>query len=79
MLVNAETGELITKGGRGIVQEDQNGDKFPWTPKPFGEVIQGKFVNKSNEEITWNDCKNKIVGLYFSAHWVRNMTSNLLF
>lgn len=71
MFVNAQTGELITKNGRSIVAEDTNGDRFPWIPETFNQLIaNGSFINKDGGEITWEDCKDKTVGIYFSAHWV---------
>ncbi|XP_067671480.1 nucleoredoxin-like [Haliotis asinina] len=30
VLLDGKTGEMITKDGRGVVQTDPNGDKFPW-------------------------------------------------
>nr|UXE43352.1 nucleoredoxin [Onchidium reevesii] len=30
VLIDAKTGDLITKDGRGKVQNDPNGDQFPW-------------------------------------------------
>ena len=68
--MNAKTGELINSDGRAIVTEDPNGDRFPWKPEKFDEIIPGEFVNKDNHKISWEDYKGKIIGLYFSAHWV---------
>lgn len=74
VFVNAETGMLNTKDGRAVISEDPSGDKFPWAAEPFSDIIEGEFVNKSGEKITWSDCQDKIVGLYFSAHWVSYLT-----
>ena len=68
--MNAKTGELIDKNGRSFVTEDPNGENFPWKPETFGDVIPGAFVNKDGNKISWDGCKGKTVGLYFSAHWV---------
>lgn len=68
--MNAKTGELINDDGRSIVTEDPNGDRFPWKPEKFNEIIPGEFVNKGGHKISWDDYKGKIIGLYFSAHWV---------
>ena len=70
VFVNAEDGQLITAEGRSIVMEDAEGKEFPWTPKPFSEIIVGKLINKSKEEKQWEELKGKTVGVYFSAHWV---------
>ena len=72
IFLEAKSGTLITADGRSIVSDDPEGKEFPWTPKPFTELIsKGKFVNKDDEEKTWEDMKGKTIGLYFSAHWVR--------
>ena len=70
VFVNTENGQLITGEGRSIVMEDAEGKEFPWTPKPFLEVIVGKLINKSKEEKLWEELKGKTIGVYFSAHWV---------
>ena len=53
-----------------IVTEDPEGQQFPWAPKSTCELLQGKLVGKDGKECTFADVKGKIVGLYFSAHWV---------
>ena len=76
VFVNAANGELITKDGRAVVMEDTNGENFPWKPQTFEQIISScKFVNKEGKEIAWGDCKNGTVGVYFSAHWVRQYRS----
>ena len=71
IFVDGKTGSPITTDGRSVVGDDPEGTGFPWKPKPFTEVIsEGKFVNKDKEETTWDDQKGKIIGIYFSAHWV---------
>lgn len=70
VFVNTENGQLITAEGRSIVMEDAEGKEFPWTPKPFLEIIVGKLINKDKEEKPWEELKGKTIGVYFSAHWV---------
>lgn len=53
------------------MMEDPKGENFPWKPKSVSELIKGKLINSKGEEITVEDLKGKVVGLYFSAHWVR--------
>ena len=75
VFVNGKTGSLITADGRSIVGDDPEGAQFPWKPMPFTEMMSsGKFVNKDKGETTWEELKGKVVGLYFSAHWVRKKT-----
>ena len=71
VFIDGKTGSLITVDGRSIVSDDQEGTGFPWKPKPFSEMISGKFVNKDKDETTWEELKGKVIGFYFSAHWVR--------
>ena len=52
--------------------EDPEGKEFPWLPKPFTEIIKGKLINSKKEESDWDELKGKVIGLYFSAHWVNN-------
>lgn len=75
VMVNAASGSLITADGRAIVMEDKEGKNFPWEPKPFLEVIQGKYCKKNEEKVEELDglkeaIAGKTTGIYFSAHWV---------
>ena len=70
VFLNAENAELITADGRSIVMEDAEGKDFPWRPKPFSEIISGTFINNAKEATTWDQLQGKVIGLYFSAHWV---------
>ncbi len=76
VMLNAANGKLITSDGRAIVTDDAEGKDFPWTPKPFLEVVEGKFCKKNGKEVERDveglgeSIKGKIIGLYFSAHWV---------
>ena len=71
VLVDASNGKFITGDGRSIVMEDDNGRDFPWTPKPFLEVVsKGNFKGQRGKEVDAEAIKGKVIGLYFSAHWV---------
>ena len=51
--------------------DDKNGEKFPWRRKQFRDVIQGKLLQNDGKEVEATEVlRDKIVGLYFSAHWV---------
>ena len=71
VFVDGMTGKLLTVDGRSIVVEDTEGKDFPWSPKKFTEVIPGDFVDKEENKTIWDDIKADVIGLYFSAHWVR--------
>jgi len=47
VLVDAETGETITKNGRGAVGGDPEGKDFPWYPKPVTDLaVDGEGLNE---------------------------------
>ena len=69
-MIDGETGSVLTTDGRSIVMEDKEGKDFPWKPKKFSEVIAGELINKGKEKSPWEDVKEDVIGLYFSAHWV---------
>jgi len=70
ILLDGETGAVLTADGRSIVAEDPNGENFPWKPKPLSELIGDKFVDTSMKEVGLEKIEGKVLGLYFSAHWV---------
>ena len=46
--------------------------EFPWRPKGIADLMQGiKLVNNEQEEKSFEELAGKIIGFYFSAHWVR--------
>ena len=58
------------------VTSDPDGADFPWYPKPLSEVLSGKLLKHgadgSQEEVDLSAAiQGKVVGIYFSAHWVR--------
>ena len=68
IFVDGKTGKVITKDGRSIVTSDPEGERFPWKPKPFSEIVaNAKFTDKNREETTWDQLKGKVIGLFFSA------------
>jgi len=69
MLIGPD-GKVITTEGRSEVVQDPKGEKFPWLPKSFWELIEGKIVGKDGKETSANSLKeNDVIGIYFSAHW----------
>ena len=71
IFVDGVTGKLITKDGRDIVSSDPDGDKFPWIPKPLSEILaNAKLADSDNKEVPWEQLHGKVVGFFFSAHWV---------
>lgn len=59
-------GEVITTNGRTKVADPA---AFPWTPKPFSELLGDTFVRPDGTEVGKDQIAGKTLGLYFSAHW----------
>lgn len=71
VLIDGDTGKLITCEGYSCVINDKDGQEFPWRPKKVQEVIQGKLLRSDRTEVdAMESLKGKTVCLYFSAHWV---------
>ena len=72
IFVDGKTGKVISEEGRSIVRNDPTGEKFPWKPRPFSEIIAGaKFIDQNEKERTWGQLQGKVIGLFFSGYWVR--------
>eukprot|EP01038_Epipyxis_sp_PR26KG_P011863 gene11863-15873_t len=62
-------GSIITKGGRAKVTSDPNGEEFPWYPQTVQDSLGKSFLENSTAQLKEIDLSDKIVFLYFSAHW----------
>jgi len=69
VLLDAKTGETITKSGVEKVYGDLDGKNFPWHPKPFAELLGDSFVDAQGKKFDASSFKDKYLGIYFSAHW----------
>ncbi|GLI67800.1 hypothetical protein VaNZ11_012088 [Volvox africanus] len=82
VLINGETGAVITTAGREAVSEDPECLHFPWVPKTFREIMQGaslvdppgeKSANDDNVDEAAGPALERLAGkvtlLYFSASW----------
>ena len=71
VFVDGKTGKLISTEGRSIVDDDPNGEQFPWKPKPFLDIVAGaKLIDQDKKEMEWDQLQGKTIGLFFSANWV---------
>jgi len=71
VLVDADSGGLITDSGRQAVVEDPEGKNFPWYPEPLTTILYSGPLLKGTDEIDSKEAlQNKVKGIYFSAHWV---------
>ncbi|KAH8056012.1 hypothetical protein JL722_7839 [Aureococcus anophagefferens] len=72
VLVDGETGELITADGRDVVLEDPSGAGFPWRPPSLRDALdalpplEGK--GPGGPGPTFGSLPGPVL-LYFSAHW----------
>lgn len=79
VLVDAESGKMITSSGRKCVVSDPDGIEFPWIPEPLssilfnGQLLRGGDVVDSKLALT-----GMVKGLYFSAHWVCSLVNTFL-
>jgi len=48
--------------------KDPKGERFPWKPKPFSEIIGDRFL-KGDETVGSEALSGKTLAIYFSAHW----------
>ena len=79
VLVDPETGKLITDSGREQVSKHPNGEGFPWKPLPLSQLIsEGKLLKGiEGEEVDAKEALDgKVIGFYFSAHWVSLLSVN---
>lgn len=70
LVVLDKDGSVIQTEGVGEVSMDQNGDNFPWRPKPIVDLFPTHYVDSDKKTLVEvADLKDKYVLLYFSAHW----------
>ena len=80
IFIDGKTGKVISENGNFIIENDPTGDRFPWKPKPFSEIIAGaKFIDQNDKERTWDELQGKITGLFFSSYSVNFWLSIPLF
>jgi len=71
VFVDADTGGLITDGGRQAVLENPEGQDFPWHPEPLSTILYSRPLLRGSDEVDCNEALlNKVKAIYFSAHWV---------
>merc|ERR1711904_84581 len=68
-VIVGKDGEVITTDGRSAVMEDPKGDKFPWIPPTFAEVMTGNLISNDGNTVAYSSLAGKTIGIYFSAHW----------
>ncbi|KAG2500528.1 hypothetical protein HYH03_001305 [Edaphochlamys debaryana] len=74
IILDGETGELITADGRDAVVEDDECAGFPWKPRSFEEIMAGASLQDPapadpRPVPALERIKGKVTLLYFSASW----------
>ncbi|XP_065183774.1 nucleoredoxin-like [Sycon ciliatum] len=70
VLVDGQTGKVISTSGRNIVAADPEAKKFPWKPQTVEEILKrGDFMQGDGSLVKFSELSGKTVGLYFSAEW----------
>jgi len=68
VILDAKTGQLVTKDGRAGVMKDPTGSKLPWTPPNALDILKSApLVDNKKKTVTLEQIvgKSEIVGLYF--------------
>jgi len=65
VVVDAKTGQVITKGGRGMVDSDPAGAEFPWHPKPLNELDGGcvEYINEAPVMVAFDNSAETIAAM----------------
>lgn len=72
IFLDGETGKVINKNGRSVVDTDPEGKNFPWKAKLLHDILnKGEYITNTDEKkLSFEeDIKGKVLGIYFSAHW----------
>ena len=70
IIVDAETGDIITDDGKTNVRKDPKGENFPWKKPTFLEALPEQFYQ--GEELVGRDAiRGKTLGLLFTASWCK--------
>ena len=75
VFLDGASGKILNKNGRSEVGSDPEGKNFPWRAKTLMDILtEGEFINNKNETKSFEEnIKGKVLGIYFSAHWVRKI------
>ncbi|KAL0267292.1 UNVERIFIED_CONTAM: hypothetical protein PYX00_009607 [Menopon gallinae] len=74
ILLDGQTGEIITNHGRERLLEDPMGMNFPWKPRTLHMILRNVALTPGGKRDTtdvadFQTVKGSILGFYFSAHW----------
>lgn len=72
VIIDGESGQVITTEGTEEVRSDPEGINFPWKPKKLSEVWPASLLPSKDsgmESLESSTLNDKYLMLYFSAHW----------
>lgn len=69
MIITDADGNILSKAGRRIVDDDPEALDFPWAPKSLQDKLGSTFVDSNGHPYTKDDLAGKHIGLYFGASW----------
>lgn len=72
VFVDGQSGKVVSKNGRAAVESDPDGKNFPWRSETVHDILsRGEYMTNKGEMKSFEaDIKGKVLGIYFSAHWV---------
>ena len=70
IIVDAQTGGIITDDGKTNVRKDPKGENFPWKKPTFLEALPEQF-HQGDEMVGRDAIKGKTLGLLFTASWCK--------
>jgi len=70
ILLDGDTGAVISKDGRSVIMADSVGANFPWAPKSLPELLGDIVLSREGAELSRSSATDgKHLALYFSANW----------
>ncbi|KAG2425623.1 hypothetical protein HYH02_014996 [Chlamydomonas schloesseri] len=72
VILDGETGEVITTSGRDAVSSDDKCENFPWRPRTLEQIMEGAVLVEPTtgaEVPALERLRGKVSLLYFSASW----------
>ncbi|KAI9193671.1 thioredoxin-like-domain-containing protein [Polychytrium aggregatum] len=69
LLILDERAEIIRRNPVVEIYSDLHGERFPYIPKTFHQILDRPLATREGRELSFADLKGKILGLLFAASW----------